>query len=72
MAILENNTELVKIFLEYDHNLAYNKHEPTKLSFTVAVQKAYMSIAKEIMSTCPDSVYTLNKNGDNALHAILL
>ncbi|XP_078150746.1 protein ACCELERATED CELL DEATH 6-like [Carex rostrata] len=68
-AVLENKLMLVKIFLEYDPNLAYIKHEPTgNTPFISAVEKGYLPIAKEIMSTCPDSVYTPDKNGFNALH----
>ncbi|XP_078150835.1 protein ACCELERATED CELL DEATH 6-like [Carex rostrata] len=68
-AVLENKLMLVKIFLEYDPNLAYIKHEPTGYTpFMTAVEKGYLPIAKEIMSTCPDSVYTPDKDGFNALH----
>ncbi|XP_078150748.1 uncharacterized protein LOC144546090 [Carex rostrata] len=69
-AIFQNNLELVKLFLEYDPNLAYIKTERLT-PFIIAVQKGFVSIAKEIMSVCPDSIYALDINGDNALmHAI--
>ncbi|XP_078150897.1 protein ACCELERATED CELL DEATH 6-like [Carex rostrata] len=68
-AVLENKLMSVKIFLEYDPNLAYIEHEPTgKTPFLTAVSEGYLPIVKEIMSTCPDSVYTPDKNGNNALH----
>ncbi|XP_078150828.1 uncharacterized protein LOC144546179 [Carex rostrata] len=68
-AVIENKFVLVNIFLEYDPNLARIKHESTgNTPFIEAVAKGYVSIAKEIMSTCPDSVYTPDKHGCNALH----
>ncbi|XP_078150841.1 uncharacterized protein LOC144546193 [Carex rostrata] len=68
-AVIENKLMLVKIFLEYDPNLAYIKHETIgNTPFLEAVAQGYLPIAKEIISTCPDSVYTPNKNGNNALH----
>ncbi|XP_078150830.1 protein ACCELERATED CELL DEATH 6-like [Carex rostrata] len=72
-AVIENKLMLVKIFLEYDPNLAYIRHEPTgNTPFITAVLKGYLPIAEEIMSTCPDSVYTPDKDGDSALHNAIL
>ncbi|XP_078150895.1 protein ACCELERATED CELL DEATH 6-like [Carex rostrata] len=57
---------------EYDPNLAYIKHEPSgNTPFITAVAEGYLPIAKEIMSTCLDSVYTPDKNGLNALHTAI-
>ena len=68
-AVLDNNLDLVKIFLEFNDNLAYMKNEPKgNTLFLIAVQKGHLSIAKEIINTCPDSVYIPNKLGKNALH----
>ncbi|XP_078150834.1 protein ACCELERATED CELL DEATH 6-like [Carex rostrata] len=68
-AVLENKLMSVKIFLEYDPNLAYIEYEPTRNTpFNTAVEHGYLPIAKEIMSTCPDSVYTPDEKGDSALH----
>ena len=68
-AVLDNKLMSVKIFLEYDPNLAYIKHEPTgQTPFISAVSNGFVLIAKEIMNTCPDSVYTPSNVGDNALH----
>ncbi|XP_078150788.1 protein ACCELERATED CELL DEATH 6-like isoform X2 [Carex rostrata] len=68
-AVLENKLMLVKILLEYDPNLAYIKNESNGYTpFILAVHKGYLPIAEEIMSTCPDSVYTPEKYGFNALH----
>ena len=67
-AVFHNNLELVKIFLEYDPNLAYIKNEKTQNTpFITAAQIGLLSIAEEIMRACPDSVYTPNKNGHSAL-----
>ncbi|XP_078151151.1 protein ACCELERATED CELL DEATH 6-like [Carex rostrata] len=68
-AVLDNNLDLVKIFLEFDDNFAYLKNEITgNTLFLMAMQKGYLSIAKEILNTCPDSVYIPDKFGQNALH----
>ena len=68
-AVLDNNLNLVKIFLQHDHNLAYIKHEAQEnTSFIIAAQYGFVAIAEEILKTCPDSVYTANKHGFNALH----
>jgi len=68
-AVINNNLELVKIFLEFDDNFAYMKH-PLKdaTPFITAVQLGHQSIAQEIMNTCPDSVYISSTDGQNALH----
>lgn len=68
-ATIENNIDLVKILLEYDPNLAYTKNESSgNTSFILAAHLGYVPIAKEIMGTCPNSVFIADKNGDNALH----
>ena len=68
-AVLENNLELVKIFLEFDLNLAYIKNEQTEHSlFIMAAREGFVSIALEIMNYSPDSVYTPCKDGYSALH----
>ncbi|XP_078157201.1 protein ACCELERATED CELL DEATH 6-like [Carex rostrata] len=68
-AVLHNNLELVKMFLEHDFNLAYIKNEQTENTpFITEAQAGFVSIAEEIVSACPDSVYTPNKNGYSALH----
>ena len=72
-AIIDNNLEVVKIFLEFDHNLAYIKDEKTgNTPFILAAERGYVSIAKEIMSICPDSVYTPDKDGNSALNNAIL
>ncbi|XP_078151153.1 protein ACCELERATED CELL DEATH 6-like [Carex rostrata] len=36
--------------------------------FIIAAQMGHLSIAKEILNTCPDSVYITSISGENALH----
>lgn len=68
-AVLENNLELVMIFLEFDLNLAYVKAEGTEYSlFIMAAREDFVSIANVIMRASPDSVYTTSKDGYSALH----
>lgn len=68
-AVIHNNLKLVKILLIYDPNLAYIKGGTDgNTPFMSAVQIGFVSIAEAIMRASPDSVYTPNKNGFNALH----
>ncbi|KAJ3686504.1 hypothetical protein LUZ61_015668 [Rhynchospora tenuis] len=72
-AVLNNNIDIVKIFLEHDPNLAYIKCERQGFTpFLVAAEDGFVPIAKELISSCPDSAYITDEERSNALHRAVL
>jgi ankyrin repeat protein len=74
-AVTSGNVEIVKIFLEHDHNLAYIGSKETNNMghpFLVAACCGLVSVAKEIIRACPDSAYASTSDmGNNALHVAI-
>lgn len=69
VAVLLQDHNLLKILLEFDPKLAYITNEKTgSTAFFWAARLGCVSIAEEIRSVCPDSIYIPDKDGNSILH----